>query len=96
MLEALGDQAGIPIPGQLLDALPRPLVIPVSVAAPEQLFWLDAVNEITCKEIMPGIVDQFFKESPILAYLAKNQRQKYPIVYDAAPKNWENRRPWIK
>src|SRR3989304_1396351 len=34
---------------------------------------LDEVNTLTVKRILPGIVDDFFKNSPTLAYMKKNR-----------------------
>src|SRR5687767_14827952 len=39
--------------------------------------FLDPVNTIATKKIVPGVVDNVFKNSPLLAFLRKNSLMKY-------------------
>ncbi len=47
---------------------------------------LDEINTLTTKKIMPGLVDNFFKNSPLLAYLKKNRYK----VWQGGPTIQEN------
>lgn len=47
---------------------------------------LDEINTLTTKKIMPGLVDNFFKNSPILAYLKRNRYK----VWTGGPQIQEN------
>lgn len=47
---------------------------------------LDEINTATTKYIMPGIVDNFFKSDPLLAYLKKNRWK----VWEGGPQIQEN------
>jgi hypothetical protein len=69
MLEALGDEKGVPIPGLLLDTLDRPLV--VSVPNTIQHVGLEEIDDLIKKRIIPGLTDLYFKQDPLLAYLRK-------------------------
>lgn len=40
--------------------------------------FLDELNTSTQRHIVPGIVDQVFKNDPLLAYMKKNNLQKFP------------------
>ena len=45
-----------------------PLIVPATSRVS-----LDAINAITVKRIVPGIVDHFFRRDPLLAYLRKEK-----------------------
>jgi hypothetical protein len=55
--------------------------------------FLDELNTSTQRHIVPGIVDQVFKNDPLLAYMKKNNLQKFPggtqiqenFIYDSLP-----------
>ncbi len=55
--------------------------------------FLDELNTSTQRHIVPGVVDQVFKNDPLLAYLKKNNLQKFPggtqiqenSLYDSLP-----------
>lgn len=47
---------------------------------------LDEINTLTTKRIMPGLVDAFFKNSPVLAFLKKNRYK----VWTGGPQIQEN------
>ena len=47
---------------------------------------LDEVNTLTTKRIMPGLVDNFFKNSPVLAFLKRNRYK----VWTGGPQIQEN------
>lgn len=40
--------------------------------------FLDELNTSTQRHIVPGIIDQVFKNDPLLAYLKKNNLEKFP------------------
>ena len=46
--------------------VPKPIITVPAIT-------LDQINAITVKQIMPGIVDSFFKSGPLLAYLKGRQ-----------------------
>ena len=39
--------------------------------------FLDPVNTITQKEILPGVTDLVFKSGPTMAYIKRNCLEKY-------------------
>lgn len=81
MLEALGDAQGIPVPGAVLDTLPRPLVIPVGAWNPGlRLDAIDATNAIMRKEMLPALIDELFRSSPMLDYLRRSKQPTYPYL----------------
>ena len=49
---------------------------PMAMATPAGQIWcpisLNEINEIAKQRIMPGVVDSFFQDGPILSYLKKN------------------------
>ena len=47
---------------------------------------LDEINTLTTKKIMPGLVDDFFKNSPVLAFLKRNRYK----VWAGGPQIQEN------
>jgi hypothetical protein len=47
---------------------------------------LDEINTLTTKKIMPGLVDNFFKNSPVLAFLKRNRYK----VWTGGPQIQEN------
>jgi hypothetical protein len=47
---------------------------------------LDEINTLTTKKIMPGLVDNFFKNSPVLAFLKRNRYK----VWAGGPQIQEN------
>jgi hypothetical protein len=48
--------------------------------------FLNAVNTVTTKKILPGITDGVFRNSPLLAYLKQNCLEEY----DGGPSWQEN------
>ncbi|KKL96264.1 hypothetical protein LCGC14_1846200 [marine sediment metagenome] len=54
-------------------ATPQVLQKVVELAAVEgQRVSMAEINALSIKHIMPGVVDQFFKSSPLLEYLKRN------------------------
>lgn len=48
------------------------------------MIQLDAVNTVATKRIMPGVVDNFFKAGPLMAYLKARFNQKWtgPLIQE--------------
>lgn len=46
------------------------------------MILLDEVNTVATKRIMPGVVDNYFKAGPLMAYLKTRFTQKWtgPII----------------
>ena len=42
--------------------------------------FLDAVNTITQKTILPGMVDQVFKSGPTMAFIKRNCLEKWATI----------------
>ena len=45
---------------------------PMAMATPAGQISLNEINEIAKQRIMPGVVDSFFQDGPLLAHLKKN------------------------
>jgi len=51
-----------------------PVVAAVPAAAAVDPVSLSELNELTKRHILPGIVDNFFRQSPLLTHMKRNRR----------------------
>ena len=69
-VEKAADAVGLSVPGELLDPLPRPLLL-----GSTRLYAasLDEINALTVKHILPGLADYFFRNDPFLTFLKRDE-----------------------